>query len=169
MLPLFLALLTPAMPSALPEPTALIRVDDERHDDRKGRKHEDKKREKHERKAWKEREKLERKEARHRYHEHGDHDRDDHRDWDAHKPRHRHVSPPWMSPWWGTRRDRHYVALVPNDPSRIYVFLDGRWVMRRVQDSRWRVDVEGAFRLPAVPPPAPPPSLGLNLHIVLFD
>jgi hypothetical protein len=74
-----------------------------------------------------------------------------------------------MSPWWGTRRDRHYVALVPNDPSRVYVFLDGRWVLRRVRDSRWRVDIEGAYQLPAVPPPVPPPSLGLNLHIVLFD
>lgn len=147
MLPLLLALFTPAAPCALPEPAALVRVADDKG---KGQKKEAKKQakeakkhEKAQRKEWKEQEKA---------------------------ARHPHASPTWMSPWWGNApRDRHYVALVPGDPSRVYVFIDDRWVLRRVRDHRQRLDLEGAFRLPAVPPPIPPPSLRLNLHIVLFD
>ena len=65
--------------------------------------------------------------------------------------------------------DRRYVALVPGDPSRMYVFLEGRWVLRQVRDPRARLDLEGAFQLPMAPPPVAPPRLGVNLHVVLFN
>lgn len=78
------------------------------------------------------------------------------------------ISPPWMGGWWGPR-ERHYCALIPGDPSRVYVFIGGRWVLRRITDPRFRADLDGAFSLPVVPPPVPPPHLGLDFHIVLFD
>lgn len=157
----------PASPMATPAPI----VD---HDDDKWERKRHREREKEDRRYWKEREKEERRYwkarkhgERHRFHER-EADHDDHRDWDHGRPRHRHVCPPWMQGYWRSG-DRRYVALVPGDPSRMYVFLDGRWVLRRVTESRARVDLEGAFRLPVAPPPVPLPNLGLNLHVVLFD
>jgi hypothetical protein len=58
----------------------------------------------------------------------------------------------------------------PGDPSRVYVFLDGRWILRRVYDPRFRADISGALSLPMAPPPVPlPPHLGVDLHVVLFN
>lgn len=82
--------------------------------------------------------------------------------------RHRPVPPPWMEGYWRPGEHRRYVALVPGDPSRMWVFIDGRWVLRLVRDPRARIDLEGAFTLPFAAPPVPPPRLGLNFHIVLF-
>lgn len=147
--------------AALP---AAARPDDdrrERHDRRE--EHNDRKywkeRDRDERKYWKERDKEARKHERHRY-------EDDDRDHDRER---RHLAPPWMNGYWHSGDQRRYVALVPGDPSRMYVFLDGRWVLRQVRDPRARLDLEGAFRLPMAPPPIPPPRLGLNLHVVLFN
>ncbi|WP_306591102.1 hypothetical protein [Geothrix sp. 21YS21S-4] len=80
---------------------------------------------------------------------------------------HHYRPPAWMEGYWRPG-ERRYVALVPGDPSRMYVFLGNRWVLREVRDRRARLDVEGAFALPVAPPPIPPP-VGLNLHVVLFD
>lgn len=144
------------------------RPDDDRRDHREGREdrredREDRKywkeRDKAERKYWKERQKDARKHERHRY-EYDEHDRD--------RGRH-HRAPAWMDSYWRPGDQRRYVALVPGDHSRIYVFLDGRWVLRQVRDPRARLDLEGAFRLPVAPPPIAPPRLGLNLHVVLFN
>ena len=74
-----------------------------------------------------------------------------------------------MNGYWRQGESRRYVALIPGDPSRMYVFLDGRWVLRLVRDPRARLDLEGAFRLPMAPPPIAPPRGGLDLHIVLFQ
>lgn len=114
---------------------------------------------KHERKYWKEREKESREHRAHRYD-------DDDRDHDRGR---RHVAPPWMNGYWRSGETRRYVALVPGDPSRMYVFLDGRWVLRQIRDPRARLDLEGAFRLPMAPPPIAPPRIGLDLHVVLFN
>jgi hypothetical protein len=131
---------------------------EDRREDREDRKYW-KERDKAERKYWKEREKEARKHERHRY-EYDEHDR----------ARGRHYRPPvWMEGYWRPGDTRRYVALVPGDPSRMYVFLDGRWVLRRVRDPRARLDLEGAFRLPVAPPPVAPPRLGLDLHVVLFN
>lgn len=151
--------------AALP---AAARPDDD-HRDRHDRREEHndreywKERDKDERKYWKERDKEARKHERHRYE---DDDRDDDRDHDRGR---RHLAPPWMNGYWRSGEQRRYVALVPGDPSRMYVFLDGRWVLRQVRDPRARLDLEGAFRLPMAPPPIPPPRLGLDLHVVLFN
>lgn len=82
----------------------------------------------------------------------------------------RYLAPPWMVGYWRPR-ERRYVALIPGDPSRCYVFIDGRWLLRRIEDPQARLDIEGAFSLPMAPPPVPPPHLGLgiNLHVVLFN
>ncbi|NWJ41663.1 MAG: hypothetical protein HXX12_11925 [Geothrix sp.] len=109
-----------------------------------------------EREYWKEREG--RDHHAHRYEDDRDHDRG-----------RRHVAPPWMNGYWRSDETRRYVALVPGDPSRMYVFLDGRWVLRQVRDPRARLDLEGAFRLPMAPPPIAPPRIGLDLHVVLFN
>lgn len=120
-------------------------------------------RDKAERKYWKEREKQSRQYERHRYH-------DDDDDDDDHRPRaRRHRAPSWMHGYWRQDDTRRYVALVPGDPSRMYVFLEGRWVLRQIRDPRARLDLEGAFRLPVAPPPIAPPRIGLDLHVVLFD
>lgn len=132
----------------------------ERREDREDRKYW-KERDKAERKYWKEREKEARKHERHRY-------EDDDRDHDRGHGR-RHLAPPWMNGYWRSGEQRRYVALVPGDPSRMYVFLDGRWVLRQVRDPRARLDLEGAFRLPVAPPPIAPPRIGLDLHVVLFN
>lgn len=113
---------------------------------------------KHERKYWKEREREGREHQGHRYEDDRDHDRG-----------RRHIAPPWMNSYWRQGESRRYVALVPGDPSRMYVFLDGRWVLRQVRDPRARLDLEGAFRLPMAPPPIAPPRIGLDLHVVLFN
>lgn len=125
---------------------------EERREDREDRKYW-RERDKAERKYWKEREKEARKHERHRYE----------------GPDHRRMPPPWMNGYWRADDHRRYVALVPGDPSRIYVFLDGRWVLRQIRDPRARLDLEGAFHLPVAPPPVAPPRLGVNLHIVLFN
>lgn len=158
----------PASPAAAP--VALLDHDDDKWDRRR-----EKERAKEDRRYWKEREKEEkrywkerRREERHHFHEHAE-DQDDHRDWDHDRPRHRHACPPWMEGYWRPG-ERRYVALVPNDPSRIYVCVDGRWILRRLTDPRARLDLETAIRLPLAPPPVPLPRLpGLNLHVVLFD
>jgi hypothetical protein len=146
---------------------AAARPDDDRRDrhdrreergDREDRKYW-KERDRDERKYWKEREKEGRRHERHRY-------EDDDRNHDRGR---RHLAPPWMNGYWRSGEQRRYVALVPGDPSRMYVFLDGRWVFRQVRDPRARLDIEGAFRLPMAPPPIPPPRLGLDLHVVLFN
>lgn len=129
---------------------------DDRRDDREDRKYW-KERDKAERKYWKEREKEGRKHERHRY-----------EDEDRGRAGH-HRPPAWMDGYWRPGDQRRYVALVPGDPSRMYVFLDGRWVLRQVRDPRARLDLEGAFRLPMAPPPVAPPRIGLDLHVVLFN
>jgi hypothetical protein len=116
-----------------------------------------KEQEKAEKRYWKEREREGREYLPHRYDDEGrGHGR-------GHRP------PPWMDSYWRPGDSRRYVALVPGDPSRMYVFLEGRWVLRRVLDPRARLDLEGAFRLPMAPPPIAPPRLGVDLHVVLFN
>jgi Ni/Co efflux regulator RcnB len=142
---------------------------DDRRDDRRADRRDDrredgkywKERDKAERKYWKERDKEARKYDRHRYY-------DDDRDHDRGRNRH-YRAPAWMDGYWRPGDDRRYVALVPGDPSRMYVFLEGRWVLRQVRDPRARLDLEGAFQLPMAPPPVAPPHLGVNLHVVLFN
>ncbi len=157
-----------ASPATLPpQPPASALVDD---DDRHGGKHRDKE----ERKEWKHRDREERDEDEYWKHErkwekHRFHDHEDDRDWDFDHPRHRHPTPPWMNSWWRPD-ERHYCAVDPRDPSRVFVFMGGRWVQRRVYDPRFRADITGAFDLPIAPPPVPlPPNLGIDLHVVLFN
>lgn len=109
---------------------------------------------------WKEREKESHTYRQHHYYG---------GDYRGHESGRRPVAPPWMNDYWHSGETRRYVALVPGDPSRMYVFLDGRWVLRQVRDPRARVDVEGAFRLPVAPPPIAPPRIGVDLHVVLFN
>lgn len=163
------ALLAAFALSTLP---ATARTDDERrgrHGDQDGRREdrEDRKywkeRDKAERKYWKERDKEARKYERHRY------ERDDDRGEDRDRRHRRYRAPVWMDGYWRPGDDRRYVALVPGDPSRCYVFIEGRWVLRQIRDPRARVDLEGAFRLPVAPPPVAPPRLGVDLHVVLFN
>lgn len=139
---------------------------DDRRDDRGDDRREDrdywKERDKAERKYWKERDKEARKYERHRY------ERDDDEDRDHDGPRH-YRAPGWMDGYWRPGESRRYVALVPGDPSRCYVFIDGRWVLRQIRDPRARLDLEGAFHLPMAPPPVAPPRIGLDLHVVLFN
>jgi hypothetical protein len=147
-----------------------------RPDDKHGRGHEKreeredrrfwKEHDRNERHYWKEREKAEREHERHRFHESEDRD---HRDWDHANPRHRHPAPPWMTGYWRPGETRRYVALVPGDPSRIYVFLDGRWMLRQIRDPRARLDLQGAYDLPMAPPPVAPPRIGVDLRIVFFN
>jgi len=158
------ALLALATLVALPG-SAAPRPDDERKESRKEWKQERKEErrywkehDKHERKYWKEREREAREHRAHRYEDDREHDRG-----------RRQLAPPWMNGYWRQGETRRYVALVPGDPSRMYVFLDGRWVLRQVRDPRARLDLEGAFRLPLAPPPIAPPRLGLDLHVVLFN
>ena len=82
----------------------------------------------------------------------------------------RYLAPPWMTGYWRPH-ERRYVALIPGDPSRCYVFVEGRWLLRRIEDPSARLDIEGAFGLPMAPPPIPPPhvGLGINLHVVLLN
>lgn len=164
-----LLLLSPLPAGPVAAPAALV---DHRDDTWERRR--EKERDKEDRRYWKERDKEEKRywkeakrEARHRFHER-EGDRDDHRGWDQDRPRHRHACPPWMQGYWRSG-ERRYVALVPGDPSRMYVFLGGRWVLRRVTEPRAHLDLEGAFRLPPIAPPVPLPKLGLDLHVVLFD
>lgn len=135
---------------------------DEDHDRREDRKYW-RERDKEERKYWKERDKEARNYERHRYEDDDDEDEDHGRD------RRHYRAPAWMEGYWRPGDDRHYVALVPGDPSRCYVFLEGHWVLRQIRDPRARLDIEGAFALPVAPPPVAPPRLGLNLHVVLFN
>lgn len=130
------------------------------------------------RREWKE----EQKEDRRYWKEHDQREKrywqEQHREGRGHNPHRyeeerghggRHLAPPWMNGYWRAEERRRYVALVPGDPTRMYVFLDGRWVLRQVRDPRARLDLEGAFRLPMAPPPIAPPRIGLDLHVVLFN
>ncbi|MCE1204324.1 MAG: hypothetical protein LWW79_06925 [Holophagaceae bacterium] len=137
----------------------------DRHDD-KERRREWKEEQKEDRRYWKEHDRREREYWKERKGDHHAHRYDEDRDHDRDR---RHVAPPWMNGYWRAGETRRYVALVPGDPSRMYVFLDGRWVLRRVRDPRARLDLEGAFRLPMAPPPIAPPRIGLDLHVVLFN
>lgn len=152
---LIAALVLTALPGSA-RPDDERRGRESREDRREDRKYW-KERDKAERKYWKEREKEARKHERHRY-EYEDHDRGRH-----------YRAPAWMDGYWRPGDQRRYVALVPGDPSRCYVFLEGRWVLRQIRDPRARLDLEGAFRLPVAPPPVAPPRLGVDLHVVLFN
>ena len=128
----------------------------DRRDDRKDRRDRTfwKERDREEQRYWAKMDREGRKHERHRYE-------------DRAHPR-RYLAPPWMVGYWRPQ-ERRYVALVPGDPSRCYVFVEGRWVLRRIQDPRARLDLEGAFHLPVAPPPMPPPRIGVDLHVVLFN
>ena len=141
-----------------------------RPDDHRQERREERRDDKEDRRAWKEHDQREkqywkeqRREARehqaHRYFE----------DEQRHDQGRRPIPPPWMNGYWRAGESRRYVALVPGDPSRMYVFIEGRWLLRQVRDPRARLDLDGAFRLPMAAPPVPPPHLGLNLHVVLFN
>ena len=128
---------------------------DERHDERRDERQDDRR--------WRGDERRDRREE-NDYWKH-------HREWKKHDYREggRHIAPPWMNGWWRPG-ERHYCAVVPGDPSRVFVFVGGRWVLRHVYDPRFRADVSGAFALPeAPPPPVPLPQLGLSLKVVLFN
>ena len=137
----------------------------DRHED-KERRREWKEERKEDRRYWKEHDRREREYWKEQKRDHHAHRYDEDRDHDRGR---RHIAPPWMNSYWRQGESRRYVALVPGDPSRMYVFLDGRWVLRQVRDPRARVDLEGAFRLPMAPPPIAPPRIGLDLHVVLFN
>jgi hypothetical protein len=164
-------LLTLALIAAIALPaSARPDRDDDKHQQKQHEKQEKKywkEQDKQEKEYWKAREKEAREHDRHRYHS-NEADRE-HRDWDHANPSHRHPAPPWMNPYWHAGETRRYVALVPGDPSRIYVFVDGHWALRKVSDPRARLDLEGAYRLPAALPPIAPPQVGLSFHIVLFN
>lgn len=64
---------------------------------------------------------------------------------------------------------RAYVAFDPRRDDRAWFLIDGRWTMRDRFDSALRVEVRGAMAMPAVPPPVPLPSVGVALHVVLFE
>jgi len=104
---------------------------------------------------------------RHQYHEREEDRQDDHRGWDFEHPRHRHLAPDWMNAFWRPGQ-RRYCALVPGDPSRIYILMGGRWRLRRVEPAV-RMDLDGAFALPEATPPLAPPHLKVQLKVVLFD
>ena len=150
-LPFLLLAATLAIPTATARPDEHRRGHESEREDPKVWKG----REKQERRYWKEQEG--RGHNPHRYME------------DGHDRGRRPIPPPWMNGYWRQGESRRYVALIPGDPSRMYVFLDGRWVLRLVRDPRARLDLEGAFRLPMAPPPIAPPRLGLDLHVVLFN
>ena len=137
----------------------------DRHED-KERRREWKEERKEDRRYWKEHDRREREYWKEQKRDHHAHRYDEDRDHDRGR---RHIAPPWMNSYWRQGESRRYVALVPGDPSRMYVFLDGRWVLRTVRDPRARLDLEGAFRLPMAPPPIAPPRIGLDLHVVLFN
>lgn len=172
MLGLLTLLLAPSPAMLPPDPPTLIRQEGrEGRDHQDGEDHEDdhdRGRDRDER-AWR----REHREEEHawrqwaRHHDEGERDED--RGWSFDHPRHAHLAPPWMTLWWGARPGPRYVALVPHDPSRCYVFLDGRWVLRRVRDVGFQADLDDVMRLPAAPPPIPLPHVGLDLHVVLFD
>ena len=152
--------------AALP---ASARPDDHRRDQREDRR-DDRREDREDRKYWKERDKAERKYWKEREKEGRKHERHRYEDEDQDRGRVGHHRPPaWMDGYWRPGDQRRYVALVPGDPSRMYVFLEGRWVLRQVRDPRARLDLEGAFRLPMAPPPVAPPRIGLDLHVVLFN
>lgn len=144
---------------------AFARLDRPDREDRE-RRQEWKEERKEDRRYWKEHDQREKR----YWQEREGRDHRPHRyDEDDHDRGRRHAAPPWMDGYWRSGETRRYVALVPGDPSRMYVFLDGRWVLRQVRDPRARLDLEGAFRLPLAPPPIAPPRIGLDLHVVLFN
>lgn len=165
MLSLLTLLLAPSPALLPPEPPALIRLGDQDDDDQghghgHGRGHKDR-----DDKAWKDDERRDRREEddywkhERKWHKH------DYRDGDGD----RRPAPPWMNTWWRPGESR-YCAVVPGDPSRVYVLVGGQWVLRHVYDPRFRADVSGAFQLPiGPPPPVPLPHVGLDLHVVLFN
>ncbi|HET8901716.1 MAG TPA: hypothetical protein VFM84_07250 [Holophagaceae bacterium] len=165
MLSLLTLLLAPSPALLPPEPPALIRLGDQDDDDQghghghgHGRGHKDR-----DDKAWKGDERRDRK-AEDDYWKHE-------RKWHKHDYREgdRRPAPPWMNTWWQPGESR-YCAVVPGDPSQVYVLVGGRWVLRHVYDPRFRADVSGAFQLPVgPPPPVPLPHVGLDLHVVLFN
>lgn len=162
MLSLLTFLLAPA-PAALPlDPPAITRMDDRDDDDDHGHKNKGDK-------AWKHARKEQEKEWREWSKHHREDEQGEDEDWDFDHPRHAHRPPPWMSPWWGAQQGPRYVAVAPNDPSRCYIFLDGRWVLRRVRDVGFQADIGEVLQFPSAPPPVPLPHVGLDLHVVLFN
>ena len=78
--------------------------------------------------------------------------------------------PPGLARKFGPAPPAHaYIAFDPRRDDRAWFLIDGRWVMRRQFDSALRVEVRGAMAMPAVPPPVPLPSVGIALHVVLFE
>jgi len=169
MLHLLTLLLTPTLSASLPpEPPALLLLED--HGDHHGRRDRDDDRDDRHGRGRKGQERRWREDARRDRREENNYWKHE-RKWRKHEYHQgdRRPAPPWMNTWWRPG-ERRYCAVVPGDPSRVYVFVGGRWVLRHVYDPRFRADVSGAFGLPAAPPPPVPlPRVGLNLHIVLFN
>jgi len=81
----------------------------------------------------------------------------------------RHRAPAWAGSYWRPNEKR-YMAVVPGDPSRVYVLRGGKWLLRPVKEAQFRADLDPFMGLPAPPlPPVPLPNVGVDLKVMLFD
>lgn len=79
--------------------------------------------------------------------------------------------PPGLAKRFGpTVPERAYVAIDPRYDDRAWFLINGHWVLQKGFDEGVRVEVRSLMALPAIsePPPAPLPSVGVSLHVVLF-
>jgi hypothetical protein len=76
------------------------------------------------------------------------------------------AAPPWMDGCWGSET-RHYAALVPGDPTKVYFWVGKHWIPCAVQNPQFRLDLVRAWSLPLTQDPGLLPRP--DMRSVLFD
>jgi hypothetical protein len=65
--------------------------------------------------------------------------------------------------------EKAWIAFHPQRDDGAWFFVDGQWTLMTGFSASVRAEVKEARKRPASVPPVPPPSVGVALHVVLFE
>jgi hypothetical protein len=65
--------------------------------------------------------------------------------------------------------EQAWIAFHPARDDGAWFLIDGQWTLMTGFSASLRLEVKEARKRPASVPPVPPPSVGVTLHVVLFE
>jgi hypothetical protein len=65
--------------------------------------------------------------------------------------------------------EKAWIAFHPQRDDGAWFLIDGQWTLMTGFSASLRAEVKEARQRPASVPPVPPPSVGVTLHVVLFE
>ena len=65
--------------------------------------------------------------------------------------------------------EKAWIAFQPGRDDGAWFLIDGQWTLMSGFSAGVRLEVKEARKRPAAVPPVPPPTVGVKLHVVLFE